>query len=169
MMSASRRFLYSLSILKMFKLLIKLFIKRDKDIHDPAAFNNLSDAGSSVISFAGFYLAGKKPDRQHPFGHGRLEYVTGLIISALILVLGIELVISSVKKIINPEPVKPGLISAVILAVSVLVKLYMYLYNRSAARKIESSALFAAASLVPEYSINVHIDRMIYDNINSET
>ena len=92
------------------------------------AFNNLSDAGSSVVTLLGFRLAGKKPDPQHPFGHGRLEYVSGLIVAGLILLMGVELAKSSVEKILHPAAVDFSVIALVILAVSICVKLYMCLY-----------------------------------------
>ncbi len=110
------------------------------------AFNNLSDAGSSLVTLIGFRLAGQKPDIQHPFGHGRLEYISGLIVSMAILIMGFELAKSSAEKIFSPSDVTFSLLTAVILAVSVLVKLYMFLYNRSVGRKIESAAMHAAAS-----------------------
>lgn len=110
------------------------------------AFNNLSDAGSSVITLAGFKLSGKRPDAEHPFGHGKIEYIAGLAVSALILIMGFELLTSSVGQIIDPQPVKTGLLPAAILAGSVLVKLYMFAYNRSIGRKISSSAMLAAAT-----------------------
>ena len=109
------------------------------------AFNNLSDAGSSIITLIGFRLAGKKPDKDHPFGHGRIEYVAGLIVSMLILLMGFELGKSSVEKIISPEPMESGLLPLLILGASVLVKLYMFLYNRATARRIDSAAMLATA------------------------
>ncbi len=110
------------------------------------AFNNLSDAGSSVITLLGFLLAGKRPDKYHPFGHGRIEYLTGLIISAIIIVVGVELGISSVKKIINPEPIEISLIPVLIMVAAILVKFYMFTYNRSVGKKIGSAALTATAT-----------------------
>ena len=110
------------------------------------AFNNLSDAGSSAISLVGFHLSSKKPDLDHPFGHGRLEYISGLCVAALILVMGVELLISSVQKIITPEPVETGLLPAAILIVSIAVKVYMSAYNRSVGKKISSSAMLATAT-----------------------
>ena len=95
------------------------------------AFNNLSDAGSSAISLLGFRLSGKRPDPDHPFGHGRIEYISGLAVAAMIIVMGVELLISSVQKIISPEPVEVGLLPAIILVVSILVKVYMCVYNKS--------------------------------------
>lgn len=110
------------------------------------AFNNLSDAGSSVITLLGFLLAGKKPDKYHPFGHGRIEYLTGLIISAIIIVVGVELGISSVKKIISPEPIEVSLVPVLIMVAAILVKFYMYTYNHSLGKKINSAALQATAT-----------------------
>ena len=109
------------------------------------AFNNLSDAGSSVITLLGFVLAGKKPDPEHPFGHGRMEYLAGRMLSARIIVMGFELGRTSVEKIISPSPVEAGLLPAAILFASILVKIYMCLYNRAAAKKIGSAAMEAAA------------------------
>ena len=94
------------------------------------AFNNLSDAGSSVVTLLGFKLAAQAPDQDHPFGHGRLEYVSGLVVSLVIILMGVELGKTSVDKILHPEPVAFRPLAAAILAVSILVKLYMALYNR---------------------------------------
>ncbi len=110
------------------------------------AFNNLSDAGSSVITLLGFLLAGRKPDKYHPFGHGRIEYLTGLVISAIIIVVGVELGISSVKKIISPEPIEISLIPVLIMVAAILVKFYMFTYNRFVGKKIGSGALLATAT-----------------------
>ena len=110
------------------------------------AFNNLSDAGSSVVTLLGFRLAGKKPDAAHPFGHGRLEYVSGLIVAGLILLMGAELAKSSVDKILHPEAVTFSWLAAGILLASIGVKLYMYLYNRAVGKKIKSAAMSATAA-----------------------
>ena len=110
------------------------------------AFNNLSDAGSSVVTMLGFQLAGQKPDRDHPFGHGRIEYLSGLAVAMLILLMGFELAKSSVEKILRPEAVDFSLLSLGILAVSICVKLYMYLYNRVIGKKINSAAMAATAA-----------------------
>ena len=107
------------------------------------AFNNLSDAGSSVVTLLGFRLAGRKPDPEHPFGHGRMEYISGLVVSALILLMGVELAKSSWAKIRQPEPVEFSVIAIVILLCSVLVKVYMFAYNRSIGKKIHSTAMVA--------------------------
>ena len=110
------------------------------------AFNNLTDAASSVVTLIGFRIAGQKPDDEHPFGHGRMEYLAGLIVSMLILLVGFELGKSSVEKIIHPETVSFSLLSAVILVVSVCVKLWMCLFNRALSKKIGSPALAATAA-----------------------
>ncbi len=110
------------------------------------AFNNLSDAGSSLITLIGFRFAGKKPDPEHPFGHGRFEYISGLLVSVIIIVVGIELMTSSIGKIINPEPIGENwVLSACILGASILVKLYMFFYNRSVGKAINSSGMKATA------------------------
>ena len=110
------------------------------------AFNNLSDAGSSAVTLLGFRLAGKKPDPDHPFGHGRIEYISGLIVAGLILLMGVELAKSSFDKILHPEEVTFSTLALVILAVSVAVKLYMWHYNRRIGGKIRSAAMEATAS-----------------------
>jgi len=107
------------------------------------AFNNLSDAGSSVVTLLGFRLAGRKPDPEHPFGHGRMEYISGLVVSALILLMGVELAKSSWTKIRQPEPVEFSMIAVAILLCSILVKVYMFVYNRSIGKKIHSAAMVA--------------------------
>lgn len=110
------------------------------------AFNNLSDAGSSVVTLAGFKMASMPADREHPFGHGRLEYLSGLAISAAILLVGLELGKSSVEKIIHPEAVRMGILPMVILICSILVKLWMAYFNRSLGKRISSSAMMATAA-----------------------
>ena len=109
------------------------------------AFNNLSDAGSSVITLLGFRMAGQKPDVKHPFGHGRIEYLSGLMVSVLILLMGIELLKSAVKKIAVPEDVVFSPLTFAILGASVLVKLYMVSYNRKYAKLLHSDAMRATA------------------------
>lgn len=110
------------------------------------AFNNLTDAGSSVVTLAGFRLARQKADDDHPFGHGRMEYLSGLIVSLLILLVGVELAKSSVGKILHPEQVSFSVLSTVILAVSAGVKLWMSFFNRALAKRIRSAALSVAAA-----------------------
>ena len=110
------------------------------------AFNNLSDAGSSVVTLLGFKLAAQAPDKHHPFGHGRLEYVSGLVVSMAILLMGVELAKGSVEKILHPEPVTFSPLVAGILLCSICVKLYMSFYNRSVGRRIDSAAMSATAA-----------------------
>lgn len=107
------------------------------------AFNNLSDAASSVITLAGFKFAGMKPDKEHPFGHGRFEYISGLIVAISIILMGFELARSSVEKIFHPEAVTVETAATVILIISVLTKLYMAAYNYRIGKKINSSAMRA--------------------------
>ena len=109
------------------------------------AFNNLSDALSSVVTLLGFRLAGKNPDPDHPFGHGRMEYVSGLVVAGLILMMGVELLRTSFDKILHPETVEFSPIAAAILVIAVLVKVYMAAYNRAVGRKINSTAMAATA------------------------
>ena len=105
------------------------------------AFNNLSDAGSSLITLIGFRLAGQKPDNTHPFGHGRIEYISGLLVSIAVTLMGFELAVTSVERIITPRETEFGSLTMIILAVSVAVKLYMTLYNRAVGKKINSDAV----------------------------
>lgn len=109
------------------------------------AFNNLSDAGSSIVTLIGFRIAGMKPDREHPFGHGRAEYITGFIVSVMILIMGFELGKSSVEKIISPTAAETGWLPMAILGCSILVKLYMFIYLRVISKKISSQAMNATA------------------------
>lgn len=110
------------------------------------AFNNLSDAGSSLITLIGFKFAGMKPDKEHPFGHGRIEYLSGLAVAAAIVLMGFELAKSSLEKIFHPTPVEANLLSIGILVVSVAVKLYMSSYNKKIGTKIDSAAMRATAA-----------------------
>lgn len=110
------------------------------------AFNNLSDAGSSIITLIGFRMAGQKPDSDHPFGHGRIEYISGLLVSVIILIMGFELIKSSIVKIFHPEELSYSPIILIILLVSILVKCYMALYNRRISKKINSAAMLATAT-----------------------
>ena len=110
------------------------------------AFNNLSDAGSSVITLVGFKFSGMKPDKDHPFGHGRFEYLSGLGVAMLIILMGFELFKSAIGKILNPQPVETGVLTVAILVASVCVKLYMSIYNRSIGKRIDSEAMKATAT-----------------------
>lgn len=110
------------------------------------AFNNLSDASSSIISLIGFKLAGMPPDREHPYGHGRYEYLSGLVVSALVIAIGIELFMSGVRKILSPEPVEFGILPAAVLIVSSGLKLWMMMFNTKLGHRISSGALLATAA-----------------------
>ena len=110
------------------------------------AFNNLSDAGSSVVTLVGFKLAEQKPDADHPFGHGRMEYLSALAIAGVILLMAFELIKDSISKIVNPVEIEfSGIILAILIA-SILVKCYMALYNFKVGKKIDSAALKATGT-----------------------
>ena len=109
------------------------------------AFNNISDAGSSVISMVGFKLSNKPVDKKHPFGHGRMEYLSGLIVSMIIIFVGFELIVSSVEKIFTPEEIDVSVVALVVLGVSVLVKLWMFAYNFVLSKRISSAGMRATA------------------------
>ena len=109
------------------------------------AFNNLGDAGSSVITLIGFKLASQKPDPSHPFGHGRIEYLSALIVSMLIVLMGFELGKSSFSKIMDGGSSNFSTVAIIILSASILVKIYIYIYNRRIGKKINSSAMIATS------------------------
>ncbi len=109
------------------------------------AFNNLSDAGSSIITLVGFKMASKPADNEHPFGHGRFEYISGFIISMIIVLMGFEIGKMSVGKIIHPVGVTFSTISIVILVVSVIVKLWMCFFNRKLGKLINSQTMIATS------------------------
>ncbi len=131
-------------LLFLFKLLAGLLSGSVAIIAD--AFNNLSDAGSSVVTLVGFRLAGSPPDEEHPFGHGRVEYLSALTVAALIMLAGIELAGSAIGKILEPAPSSFSWMTAVILAASILVKLWMARFNRHIGDRIRSDTLIAAAT-----------------------
>jgi len=110
------------------------------------AFNNLSDAGSSVVTLIGFKLAGMPADKSHPFGHGRIEYISGLAVSVLIIFMGFELGKSSIERIISPKATEFGVWTLAILIASILVKLWIGLFNRKLGKKIASPVMTAVAS-----------------------
>lgn len=110
------------------------------------AFNNLSDGASSVITLIGFKMAGQKPDSDHPFGHGRIEYISGALVSLAILVMAVELMESSIKKILHPEEITFHILTAAILIISIVVKLYMCFYNKRLGQKLNSAAMKATAT-----------------------
>lgn len=110
------------------------------------SLNNLSDASSNIISLFGFKLASKPADAKHPYGHGRFEYLSGLAVAVLILIIGVELVRSSFEKIISPEPVEFNVAIVVVLVLSILVKLWMALFNKRIGARINSNTLMATAA-----------------------
>ena len=110
------------------------------------AVNNLSDASSSIITLLGFRLAARPADDEHPYGHGRTEYLSGLAVSVMILLIGAELAKTSIQKILSPEPITTGMVSILILAASILVKFWMAAFNRHVGRLIRSATLEATAA-----------------------
>ena len=110
------------------------------------AFNNLSDAASSIVTLIGFYMAGKPADLDHPFGHGRIEYLSGLFVAAAILMTGFELLKTSVEKILHPETLSFSAVSIVILIASILMKMWMARFNFNLGHKIKSQAMQATAT-----------------------
>ena len=109
-------------------------------------FNNLTDCGSNVVSVIGFKVAEKPADKEHPYGHQRMEYIAAMIVAFIVLVVAVELAIESVGKLITPEESEFSIATIVVLAVSVLVKLWMFFFNRLLAKKISSPALKATAT-----------------------
>ncbi|MDD6315704.1 MAG: cation diffusion facilitator family transporter [Clostridia bacterium] len=110
------------------------------------AFNNLSDAGSSVVTLIGFRLSGQKPDKDHPFGHGRIEYISGLFVAMAILLMGFELARDAVSQILHPSAVDFSLLSAVILALSIAAKLFLCHFNRRLGSRIHSVSMQATSA-----------------------
>lgn len=109
------------------------------------AFNNISDAGSSIVTLIGFRLASKPVDKEHPLGHGRIEYVCGFIVSMLIILVGFELFTSSFEKIVNPSLPNVGNVTLILLAVAILVKLWLFFFYKKIAGIIQSSSIRASA------------------------
>jgi len=110
------------------------------------AFNNISDTGSSLVSLIGMRVAARRPDREHPFGHGRAEYVSALVVAMMIFLVAVELLKESIKKLVAPETVVVSTPMLLVLGASILVKLGMFAFNRALGRRIDSSVLTAAAS-----------------------
>lgn len=125
------------------KLTIGLFMNSIAITSD--AFNNLSDTGSSLITILGAKLSNRVPDEEHPFGHGRFEYISSLLIAFIIMLVGFELLKSSFDKILNPEKVEFNWILILILSLSILIKIWMYFYNRYIGKAIGSKVNQAAA------------------------
>lgn len=110
------------------------------------AFNNLSDAGSSIVTLFGFKLSAKKPDKDHPFGHGRFEYISALAVAFLVLLMAVELIKSSIGKIINPDEINFSVPTVIVLVMSILGKLWLAFFNRKLGKAINSPAMTAVVT-----------------------
>ncbi|MBO4940945.1 MAG: cation transporter [Clostridia bacterium] len=130
-------------LLFVLKIVVGMSMKSIAIISD--AFNNLSDTGSSVVTIIGAKLSRKKPDKEHPFGHGRYEYISALIVSFIIILVGFELLKSSVGKVLNPAPIQLSPWPLAILCISVPVKFWMYRYNHTMGKAVNSGVVMAAA------------------------
>ncbi len=130
-------------ILSVFKIIAGIISGSIAIVAD--AVNNLSDAASSVVTLIGFKLSGKPADEEHPYGHARIEYIAGLIISFLVLFAGGQLILTSVEKIINPQPIEFGAASAVVLVGAVLLKIWLSLFYKKTAKTINSITIMAAS------------------------
>jgi len=109
------------------------------------AFNNLSDAGSAIVTLVGFHLASAPPDKEHPFGHGRMEYISAMAISVIIMLAGYELAKTSIKKIISPDDTTFGVLPFIIILTAIIVKIWLMVFYTRVGKKINSEALFASA------------------------
>jgi cation diffusion facilitator family transporter len=110
------------------------------------AINNLSDSGSSLVTLFGFKMSGKPADAEHPYGHARMEYISGLVVSFVILILGVQLIQSSVQKIIHPEAMEFSIISVIILVTAILIKLWQSLFYKKIGKTINSTTLIATSA-----------------------
>ena len=131
-------------ILAGFKAFVGLLANSIAIVSD--AINNLSDALSSIITIIGTKLAGKEPDREHPYGHGRIEYITSLVVSAIVLYAGITALIESVKKIIHPEDVDYSTVTLIILIAGIIVKFILGIYVKKKGKEVNSDSLVASGS-----------------------
>lgn len=125
------------------KISIGLFINSIAVIAD--AFNNLTDVGSSVVTIFGFKMSGKPADKEHPFGHGRFEYIAALVVSFMVIMVGFEFVKSSVDKVINPEPLKFDMFTFILLVASIMIKVWLSFFNRNLGRAVGSKIMEATA------------------------
>ena len=130
-------------LLSIFKIIIGVIANSMSIISD--GINNVSDAGSSIVTMIGFKMSQKKIDADHPWGHGRMEYITALFVDVLILLVGFELLQSSIDKIIHPEMPSISNITIILLVVAILVKLWLFLFYRKIAKKINSAAIKGTA------------------------
>ena len=130
-------------LLSIFKLMIGIFANSMSIISD--ALNNVSDAGSSIVTMIGFKMSQKKVDAEHPWGHGRMEYITGFFVDILIILVGFELLQSSIDKIIHPELPSISNITIILLVVAILAKLWLFVFYRKIAKTIDSAAIKGTA------------------------
>lgn len=130
-------------ILSIIKLVIGFMISSIGVIAD--GFNNVTDTFSSIITLIGFKLSSMPPDKEHPYGHGRIEYVASLIVAFLVMLVGFQFIISSFKEVINPTPVKFEIVSFIILIISIFFKLWLWFFSKTLAKKINSNGLKAVA------------------------
>ena len=131
-------------ILCTFKILAGLIFGSIAVLAD--GINNLADASGSLITLIGFKLASRKPDKNHPYGHGRTEYLTGLVVSVMVLAIGLSLLKTSIEKTINPEPLEFSILTIVVLAVAIAIKLWQTSFNMSIGKIINSDALLATGA-----------------------
>jgi len=131
-------------LLCIIKISIGLFSKSIAIVAD--GINNLADASSSIITLVGFKLAATPEDEEHPYGHARIEYLTGLFISILIIIVGVSLLKTSVGKIMDPQPLEFSYITVIILIIAIFIKLWQAVFNVTVGKKIRSSALMATAA-----------------------
>ena len=132
------------SILFIIKIIVGVAIGSIAVISD--AFNNLSDLGSSLVSIIGARMGGKRADKEHPYGHGRYEYLSGLMVAVLIMVIGVELFKSSLDKVLHPSAVEFSWVTVGVLAFSILLKTWMALFNTKTGKMINSNTLIATAA-----------------------
>ena len=130
-------------LLSIFKIIIGVIANSMSIISD--GLNNVSDAGSSIVTMIGFKMSQKKVDADHPWGHGRMEYITALFVDILIILVGLELLQSSIEKIINPEVPSISNITIILLVVAILAKLWLFIFYRKIAKKINSAAIKGTA------------------------
>lgn len=131
-------------LLFLVKLAIGLIVSSVAVLAD--AFNNLSDAASSVITIVGFKLSNRPADKEHPYGHGRLEYISALVIAFMVMAVGFQFIITSFNRIKNPQPVTFEWLPFILLLISILFKIWLSLFNKKLGKKISSTALVAAAT-----------------------
>ncbi|MFI3141164.1 MAG: cation diffusion facilitator family transporter [Clostridia bacterium] len=110
------------------------------------AINNLADSGSNIVTLVSFKMSNRKPDKEHPFGHGRFEYIAALIVGFLVVIMGLEIIKTSIDKIMNPSEVSFSMPAVIVLCISILVKIWLAIFNRKLSKKIDSPALLAVST-----------------------